>query len=181
MASSTGKFGCFAVIVAIAAIGLFSTRTVNGPATADPTPAAGALPPPAADELRLLFLYGSEKESWIVECTQRFNAARLDAGGVKRITVEAVPMGSGECVDEVLSGRRQAHLISPASAAFITLGNAKSRAATNTDLVASGENLVLSPVVIAMWKPMAEAHCASNTWCRTCGTTIPMTSSTRPG
>jgi Ca-activated chloride channel family protein len=51
----------------------------------------------------------------------------------------------------------KAHLTSPASAAFIQIGNAKSRTKTGKDLIASTENLVLSPVVIAMWKPMAEA------------------------
>ena len=66
-------------------------------------------------------------------------------------------MGSGESIDAILSGRLQAHLASPASAAFITLGNAQSRAKTGKDLIGSTDNLVLSPVVIAMWKPMAEA------------------------
>jgi len=57
----------------------------------------------------------------------------------------------------VLAGRRQPHIISPASAAFIKLGNAQSQQSSGRDLVGSTENLVLSPVVIAMWKPMAEA------------------------
>jgi len=68
-----------------------------------------------------------------------------------------MPMGSGETIDNILSGRLQAHLASPASAAFIKLGNAESRSKTGKDLIASTDNLVLSPVVIAMWKPMAEA------------------------
>lgn len=66
-------------------------------------------------------------------------------------------MGSGECIDEILKGTRQAHLTSPASAAFVKLGNAQSRQAMGQDLIVKTENLVLSPVVIAMWKPMAEA------------------------
>jgi Ca-activated chloride channel homolog len=66
-------------------------------------------------------------------------------------------MGSGECIDELLSGRRKAHITSPASAAFVKLGNAQSRASTGKDLIGTTENLVLSPVVIAMWKPMAES------------------------
>jgi Bacterial extracellular solute-binding protein len=66
-------------------------------------------------------------------------------------------MGSGECIDTLLSGQVQAHLTSPASAAFIKLGNAQSRVKTGKDLIGATENLVLSPVVIAMWKPMAEA------------------------
>jgi Ca-activated chloride channel family protein len=66
-------------------------------------------------------------------------------------------MGSGEAIDEVMEGRRQPHIISPASAAFIKLGNAQSQSKYGKDLIASTDNLVLSPVVIAMWKPMAEA------------------------
>ena len=66
-------------------------------------------------------------------------------------------MGSGESIDAILSGRLQAHIASPASAAFITLGNAQSRAKSGKDLIGPTDNLVLSPVVIAMWKPMAEA------------------------
>src|SRR6266404_9326494 len=107
--------------------------------------------------LELVFTYGSEKEAWIKDVTTTFNGGGHRTAGGKKIFVKAVPMGSGETVDEVLSGRRQTHLISPASAAFIKLGNAQSRTQTGKDLVASTDTLVLSPVVIAMWKPMAEA------------------------
>ncbi|HSS48730.1 MAG TPA: VWA domain-containing protein, partial [Thermoanaerobaculia bacterium] len=41
--------------------------------------------------------------------------------------------------------------------AFLKLGNAQSRARTGKDLIGESRNLVLSPVVIAMWRPMAEA------------------------
>jgi Ca-activated chloride channel homolog len=107
--------------------------------------------------LELIFTYGSEKEAWIKDVTATFNSGSHKTGSGKKIFVKAVAMGSGETVDEVISGRRQTHLISPASAAFIKLGNAQSRTQTGKDLVASTETLVLSPVVIAMWKPMAEA------------------------
>src|SRR5258708_38256959 len=66
-------------------------------------------------------------------------------------------MGSGEAIDEVLESRNQPHIISPASSAFIKLGNAQSQSKYGKDLIGSTDNLVLSPVVIAMWKPMAEA------------------------
>jgi Ca-activated chloride channel family protein len=105
----------------------------------------------------LLFTYGSEKEDWIKEITTAFNTEdhRLPDG--RTVTVEAIPMGSGDCIDELLQESRRADITSPASAAFIKLGNAESRAKSGKDLVATTENLVLSPVVIAMWKPMAEA------------------------
>jgi Ca-activated chloride channel family protein len=107
--------------------------------------------------LELVFPYGSEKEKWIKDVTDSFNRSNRKTQSGKTIFVSAQPMGSGETIDNILSGRLQAHLASPASAAFIKLGNAESRSKTGKDLIASTDNLVLSPVVIAMWQPMAEA------------------------
>jgi Ca-activated chloride channel family protein len=110
-----------------------------------------------ADQLELTFTYGSEKEKWINDVTSDFNRGDHRTSSGKRIFVRTFPMGSGEAIDEILDGRRQPHIVSPASAAFIKLGNAKSQSRFGKDLIASTDNLVLSPVVIAMWKPMAEA------------------------
>ncbi|HEY3617547.1 MAG TPA: VWA domain-containing protein [Candidatus Sulfotelmatobacter sp.] len=127
------------------------------PACKSKTPSDTELSSPAADKLELLFTYGSEKEKWITDVTTEFNRADHRISSGKRIYVRAIAMGSGEAIDEVMEGRREPHLISPASAAFIKLGNAQSQSKYGKDLIASTENLVLSPVVIAMWKPMAEA------------------------
>ena len=126
----------------------------NGPAGSD-TSAANAAPP--ADALVLTFAYGSEKKDWIADCTTAFNAEARKTPDGKPVFVRHLPMGSGECVDEVLAGRLQAHLLSPASGVFVTQGNAKRQTTAGQDLVGPTENLVLSPVVIGMWKPMAEA------------------------
>jgi Ca-activated chloride channel family protein len=107
--------------------------------------------------LELVFTYGSEKEKWIEEVTQRFNQQEIKTQEGQPIEVKAIPMGSGEAMEELLEGRRQAHLVSPASAAFIELYNARSEEQVKKPLVGETKNLVLSPVVIAMWKPMAEA------------------------
>jgi Ca-activated chloride channel family protein len=112
---------------------------------------------PAAETINLTFTYGSEKEEWIKNVTEAFNREDHKTAGGKFIHVDAIPMGSGECIDELINGTRQADITSPASAAFIKLGNVQSRVKTGKDLIASTDSLVLSPVVIAMWKPMAEA------------------------
>jgi Ca-activated chloride channel family protein len=109
-----------------------------------------------AKTLQLLFTYGSEKEAWVKAATEQFHRGQPKTAGGKLIRVEAVPKGSGECIDELITGTTQAHLTSPASGAFIKLGNAQSRAKAGGDLIAQTDNLVLSPVVIAMWQPMAE-------------------------
>ncbi|HSI86474.1 MAG: extracellular solute-binding protein [Candidatus Methylacidiphilales bacterium] len=125
-------------------------------ASAPEKPAGQAQAPAGA--VQLVFTYGSEKEEWIKDVTTSFNASGARTASGKPIFVTAIPMGSGECVDEILNETRKPHLVSPASGVFIKLGNAQSRQKTGKDLVVGeAENLVLSPVVIAMWKPMAEA------------------------
>jgi Ca-activated chloride channel family protein len=105
----------------------------------------------------LTFTYGSEKEEWIKDVTAAFNAEDHRLADGRTIVVEAIPMGSGDLIDELLQETRKADIASPASGAFVKLGNAESRSRSGKDLLPSTENLVLSPVVIAMWKPMAEA------------------------
>ena len=91
--------------------------------------------------LELVFPYGSEKEEWINDVTEAFNRSAAKTQSGKTIFVRALPMGSGESIDNILSGRVHAHLTSPASAAFIKLGNAESRTKTGKDLIASTDNL----------------------------------------
>jgi Ca-activated chloride channel family protein len=122
-----------------------------------PSPESSAEAPPGSNEIRLLFSYGSEKQKWIEDVTAAFNEKGAKTASGKRITVKAIPKGSGECVDDLISGREHDDLISPASNIFLKLGNAQSRTASGKDLIGPTQSLVLSPVVIAMWKPMAEA------------------------
>jgi Ca-activated chloride channel homolog len=124
------------------------------------TRSADSTPPEQRDPQKTVtvtFTYGSEKEEWIKDVTKQFNDEGHKTADGRTIVVDALPMGSGECIDEILTESRQSDITSPASSAFIKLGNAESRAKTGKDLVASTDNLVLSPVVIAMWKPMADA------------------------
>ena len=116
-----------------------------------------SLATPATGELRLVFSYGSEKQKWVDDVTAAFNNSNIQSASGKHITVESVPGGSGELVDDLLRGAVHADVASPASGVFVKLGNARSRAATGHDLVGPTQSLLLSPVVIAMWKPMAEA------------------------
>jgi Ca-activated chloride channel family protein len=110
---------CLLVILAVFFAGCRNQPTENGE---NPTVAPrGAL--------ELVFPYGSEKEKWISDVTADFNRSGTKTQSGKTIFVRGLPMGSGETVDNILSGRLQAHIASPASAAFIKLGNAESRSA----------------------------------------------------
>jgi Ca-activated chloride channel family protein len=121
--------------------------------------AAVSLPKAAAADLELLFSYGSEKDSWLKAVTKVFNAnkVKLQDGGVIRVKLE--PMGSGQCIDAAFSKTKKVHLISPAAAVWIKSGNARAQQAggPGVALVGPTRSLVRSPIVIAMWKRMAEA------------------------
>ena len=90
-----------------------------------------------ADQLELTFTYGSEKEKWINDVTNDFNRSDHRTSSGKHIFVRTFAMGSGEAIDEIVEGRRQPHIVSPASAAFIKLGNAQSQSKFGKDLIAS--------------------------------------------
>lgn len=113
----------------------------------------------AAPPLELLISYGSEKKTWLEAELARWNegAPRLASG--RAIRAVGKPLGSGEGVAEILDGTGQPHVFSPASGAYLSLLNdAWQRRPGNLKPIAqAGEPLVLSPLVIAMWKPMAEA------------------------
>lgn len=144
----------FLLIVLASIVALVSCNQAPNEPASNQTHAAPQVPQGA---LELTFTYGSEKKAWIEEATSAFNAENHTLKSGQKIFVTAIPLGSGDCIDELLTGDRHADLTSPASGAFIKLGNAQSRVKTGQDLIGDTQNLVLSPVVIAMWQPMAEA------------------------
>jgi Ca-activated chloride channel homolog len=91
--------------------------------------------PVPKDAVRLLFTYGSEKEDWVKDVTADFNQGRHKAKNGKPIYVDALPEGSGECVDNIINDIQQADVVSPASEAFIKLGNAQGRAKLGRDVI----------------------------------------------
>jgi Ca-activated chloride channel family protein len=117
------------------------------------------LSPPAPPEVRLQVAYGSEKKTWMDEQVRAFEASAPKTKNGRPIRVMAGAYGSGEAVQGILSGELKPHVFSPASGAYLTLLNDSwLRTAGHTKAIApAGDPLLLSPIVIAMWKPMAEA------------------------
>jgi Ca-activated chloride channel homolog len=103
-------------------------------------------------------VYGSEKEEWLIPLIDEFNQSKnkTEAGGI--IEIEAIPMGSIETMRRIISQDIQPTVWSPASDIVIPMANTSWKKEHATDLINNKFNyLVLSPVVIAMWQPMAEA------------------------
>jgi Ca-activated chloride channel family protein len=114
---------------------------------------------PAPDAVHVSIAYGSEKKSWLDEQAAAFarSSPRTKAG--RAIVVEPRAFGSGEAAQGILSGDLKPVVYSPASGAYVTLLNQDwlSVAGHTAAICPPGEPVVLSPVVIALWKPMAEA------------------------
>jgi len=104
--------------------------------------------------------YGSEKEAWIKNVVTDFNSQNITACDGP-ISVKATPIGSGQSMQEILNGTIQPDIWSPAGAVWLGLLNTQWEAKHGSGLIDTGAtaspSVVISPVVIAMWKPEAEA------------------------
>jgi Ca-activated chloride channel homolog len=103
-------------------------------------------------------IYGSEKQEWLDPLVKQYNDAHNKTADGKTIVIQATAMGSIESIDGIIDGTLQPTVWSPASSIYIPVANADWKKTHADDLITgTPSNLVLSPVVIAMWRPMAQA------------------------
>ena len=107
--------------------------------------------------MRLFFTYSSEKKDWVKDVTATFNQGGYKTKAGKLIYVDAIAEGSGDCIDGIINDTQKADVVSPASEAFVRLGNTQGRAKLGREVIGPTQNLVLAPVVIGIWEPMAKA------------------------
>jgi Ca-activated chloride channel family protein len=113
---------------------------------------------PAEKTIDVSIVYGSEKAEWLTPLIEQYNNEKHKTAEGDTIVITATAMGSIESINAILEQRIKPTVWSPASSIYLPVANAEWHKTNSTDLV-TGEpkDLVLSPVVIAMWKPMAEA------------------------
>jgi Ca-activated chloride channel family protein len=161
MKSAFYTFWAFFVFVLVAACDS-KPRPDPTPSARSSSPAVATTPTPAktaGKPLDLVIAYGSEKKTWFEEAAKAFEATAPKTADGRPIKVVAKAMGSGEAMTAITNGTVKAHVFSPASQAYVALLNNAYAAKTSRakPLAPAGDVIVLSPVVIAMWKPMAEA------------------------
>jgi Ca-activated chloride channel family protein len=135
------------------------TTASQTPQPAQKTPPAPSCTSRSSNPVSLTMYYGSEKESWLNNVIATFNK-----GGYRAcdgpITVNAKAMGSGDSMQRILAGEKP-DIWSPAGRIWLQLLNDTWQRKYNRAIIAPGAAdtppLVNSPVVIAMWKPQAEA------------------------
>jgi Ca-activated chloride channel family protein len=108
---------------------------------------------PPANALSISIAYSPEKEKWLTERIDTFNSQKVKAGD-KPIFVTGANKSSGAARTEIKNGTLQTTVWSPSASTWLEVLRQESG---NQGVAVSSEPLVLTPVVIGMWKPMAEA------------------------
>jgi Ca-activated chloride channel family protein len=121
--------------------------------TGSGTPTPGAVPKPA-NALEITMAYSSEKQPFIEPLAAQFNAAHHTLPGDKRpIYVNATVVDSGVARSQIADGTLKPTVWSPSSSLWKPVLNYEA----DRTLAGDSDPIFLTPVVIAMWKPMAEA------------------------
>lgn len=106
-----------------------------------------------SNAIKITMAFSPEKETWLTERFTAFNATRTEVGG-RPIYVEGVQKSSGAARTEIKQGSFKPTVWSPSSSAWLEVLKQETG---DANVAVSNKALVLTPVVISMWKPMAEA------------------------
>ena len=152
---------CLSLVALLAACSKSTPPTNNNPTpTQGPSGVSIQCSAHSSNPVTLNMYYGSEKQAWIQDVVADFNSRGVTACDGP-ITVKATPIGSGASMQQIIAGTIQPDIWSPAGSVWLTLINDKWQTKYGSAFVGTGAtdapSLVNSPVVIAMWKPEAEA------------------------
>ena len=106
-----------------------------------------------ANAITITLAYSPEKTGWLTERFTAFNATNPKVNG-RRVVVEGLEKSSGAARTEISQGSFKPTIWSPSSSVWLEV---LKQERGNPDVAVSQRPLVLTPVVISMWKPMAEA------------------------
>ena len=134
-----------AVVVAIIASGGGGDDAKSG--------STGSTPVAPAGSQTLSFVVSPEKEQLLKAVVAKFNGANQEVAG-KRVFVSMKAMNSGDAQSAIARGRLQPDVWSPAGSFWGRLLNLR---ADKPYVATDNPSIVRTPLVIAMWEPMAQA------------------------
>jgi len=108
---------------------------------------------PPKDAVRVSFAYSPEKEKLLAPLVKRFNDQRKEIDG-KPVYVEADVVSSGEAQSRIARGKLKPVVWSPASSLW---GRLLTFEADRPYVPDESPSIVRTPLVIAMWEPLARA------------------------
>jgi len=111
-------------------------------------------PEAPSNALKISIAYSPEKDAWLKDRIAAFNATNAKVGG-QTVFVEGVNKSSGAARTEIKNGQLKPTIWSPSASTWLEV--LKQEGGNPNVAVGQPRPLVLTPVVISMWKPMAEA------------------------
>ena len=123
----------------------------SGGKSASTTPSTSTAVPAGAQQLS--FVVSPEKEQLLKAVVAKFNASGEQVAG-KRVFVSMKAMNSGDAQNAIARGRLQPDVWSPAGSFWGRLLNLR---ADQPFVANENPSIVRTPLVIAMWEPMARA------------------------
>lgn len=148
----SARIGTILVAVVIVAIALFWRSSDSSEPAATSTTTTGSTTAPEG-AVTVSMAYSPEKKPLLEPLVARFNTSGAEVDGQK-IFVQADVVSSGEAADRIVSGDLQPVLWSPSSSLWGRLVNFRTDSALAPD---QNPSLVRTPLVIAMWEPLARA------------------------
>lgn len=148
-----------AVLIVVAGLIIQALSNLANQSTPGPGDVSVATPlPPGA--VAVEFHSSNTKEKWVGEIVADFNAANHQTKSGKTIVVVARHVTSGGSYQAIVDGEIQPVIWSPGSGIWLEKANQTWRDRTSRPLVANVEacpDTLHIPLVIGMWRPMAEA------------------------
>jgi Ca-activated chloride channel family protein len=140
------------IAVAVAAVALIA---VFAGGKKDDGGGGGGSAPTSAPKgaVELTFAYSPEKEQLLKPLVADFNASKVKVGG-KQVFVKAENVSSGDAEDKIARGTYKPTAWSPSSSMW---GRLLNFAADQPWVADENPSIVRTPLVIAMWEPMAKA------------------------
>ncbi len=141
------------ILVAIGAVAIAAIVSMGGSEDGGGGSGTGAAATTAADDaVRVPFAYSPEKEQLLAPLIRAFNEQGTEVGG-RPVFVEAQVVSSGEAQDQI--GKQQLRPVawSPASSLWGRLLNFQADQEWAPD---DNPSIVRTPLVIAMWEPLAK-------------------------
>jgi len=111
-------------------------------------------PQAPSNALKISIAYSPEKDGWLKDRIGAFNATNAKVGG-QTVFVEGVNKSSGAARTEIKNGQLKTTIWSPSASTWLEV--LKQESGNPNIAVGQPRPMVLTPVVISMWKPMAEA------------------------
>jgi Ca-activated chloride channel homolog len=111
-------------------------------------------PPVSGDSIVVSLAFSPEKETWLTERFAAFNGQQIQVNG-KTVVVEGKVVSSGQARTDIKTGALQTVVWSPSASTWLEV--LKQESGNQNIAEPNAQPLVLTPVVISMWKPMAEA------------------------